>query len=67
MNKPLTPEKPSKTDLARLAAMSDAQIVYDDDTGAPLTAQEVEGIVGEGVAAEGLADFRAKMKRAEST
>jgi hypothetical protein len=62
VSKPATTEQ-SKSDLARVDAMADAEIIYDEDTGPPLSDTEVAEIVSDGTAARGLADFKRKMKK----
>lgn len=50
----------SKTDFARLDAMKDEDIVYDDDTGAPWTTEELHQASAQSFAAHGLIDFKRK-------
>ena len=52
----------TKTDLVRLDAMKDADIVYDEDTGAPFTDAELDQAVKDGFTANGMEDLRSKMK-----
>lgn len=46
--------------------MTDADIVYDADTGAPLSEGDVADLMENGVQSSGLSDFHAKMKKAAS-
>lgn len=54
----------SRTDWARIDAMTDDEIVYDDDTGAPLTQPNIDDIVENGFESHGLSDFQDKMRKA---
>lgn len=52
--------KNTKTDLAKLDALTDEDIVYDEDTGAPFTDAEVDKT--KGFTSNGMEDFRKKMR-----
>lgn len=56
----------SQTDWARVDAMTDAEIVYDEDTGPPLTKSDIEDIVENGFKSHGLKDFQEKMRKASA-
>jgi len=50
----------SKTDWKRVEAMTDAEIVYDEDTGQPTTSEFIKD--AEGFVTHGLSDFKKKVK-----
>lgn len=53
----------SKTDWKRVEAMTDADIVYDEDTGRPFDTDYLNG--ADGFVAGGLDDFQKKLKLAQ--
>ena len=63
MNKPLDKTK-SQTDWARVDAMTDDEIVYDEDTGPPFTGDEIRQGIENGFVSKGIEDFKRKMKDA---
>lgn len=54
----------SRTDWKRVDAMTDDEIVYDEDTGPPLTEADIAEGMARGFVAHGLEDFKRKMARA---
>lgn len=54
----------SQTDWARVDAMTDDEIVYDEDTGPPFTGDEIRQGIKNGFVSHGLEDFKPKAKDA---
>lgn len=61
MNAKPTKTEGTRSDLARLDAMRDEDIVYDEDTGLPLTAADLDKAQGKGFIASSDDEFRRKM------
>ena len=54
----------SRTDWKRVDAMTDGEIVCDEDTGPPLSEAEISEEVARGIVSLGIEDFKRKAKDA---